>query len=111
DINIIPTHQEDGISIFAFVLKEIVDTFSDQATEIAMDSTWKTNAAAYELYAVVAEAGGRSLPLAFAFVSTDGTAERGAKDRALQDVLSWLKIKCPNIAFALSDKDTSEINA
>ncbi|KIJ31165.1 hypothetical protein M422DRAFT_186329 [Sphaerobolus stellatus SS14] len=111
DVNIIPTRKEDGISIFAFALKEIIDSFGPQVTEIAMDSTWKTNAAGYELYAVVAEAAGRSLPLAFAFVSTDGTAMKGAKDRALQDVLSWLKIKCPNVAFTLSDKDTSEINA
>ena len=40
-VNIIPTHEEDGISIFAFALKEIMDTYSDQVTEIAMDSTCK----------------------------------------------------------------------
>jgi hypothetical protein len=70
----------------------------------------KTNAAAYELYAVVAEANGRSLPLVFAFVSTGGAAT-GAKERALQDVLQWVKVKCPHVKFTLSDKDLSEINA
>lgn len=29
----------------------------------------------------------------------------------LQDVLSWLRNRCPNIRFSLSDKDMSEINA
>ncbi|KAJ7821905.1 hypothetical protein B0H13DRAFT_1660027, partial [Mycena leptocephala] len=44
--------------------------------------TGKTNALGYELYAVVAEANGQTLPFAFAFTtSTDGTAAEGAKDR------------------------------
>ncbi|KIJ52266.1 hypothetical protein M422DRAFT_156470 [Sphaerobolus stellatus SS14] len=111
NIDMIPTHVEEGISIFAFALKDIVDSFGHDVTEIAMDSTWKTNAAAFELYAVVAEANGRSLPLAFAFISTGSSATTGAKDRALQDVLGWLKVKCPKIKFTLSDKDASEINA
>ena len=63
------------------------------------------------MYAIVAEAAGRSLPLVFAFVATDGSAAPGAKDRALQDVLRWVKMKCPHVAFTLSDKDMSEINA
>jgi hypothetical protein len=51
------------------------------------------------------------LPIAFAFVSTDGTSEKGATDQVLQDVLQWLKHHCPNIKFTLSCKDTSEIKA
>ena len=63
------------------------------------------------MYAVVAEAKGHALPFAFSFITTDGTAVTGAKDRALQDVLRWLKPQTPNVKFTLSDKDVSEINA
>ncbi|KAG6904192.1 hypothetical protein DXG01_011819, partial [Tephrocybe rancida] len=70
-----------------------------------MDSTWKTNAAGYELYGIVGEANGQALPLAFAFTaSMDDTAAPGAKDRMLQGVLK-------HIHFAHTDKDKSEINA
>jgi hypothetical protein len=52
------------------------------------------------------------VPLAFAFTAaTDGTAEKGAKDRMLQDVLQWVTGHCPNVEFTLSDKDVSEISA
>jgi hypothetical protein len=71
----------------------------------------KTNAAAYELYAAVGEANGCSLPLAFIFTQTTAEAEPNAKDRLLVQVLEWIKMRCPNIMFTLSDKDTSEINA
>ena len=41
DVNIIPTHEESGVSIIAFALKEIVDKYGAEVTEIAMDSTCK----------------------------------------------------------------------
>ena len=72
----------------------------------------KTNALGYELYAIVAEANGQALPLAFAFTcSTDGTAAPHAKDRMLQNVLRHVGNYCPNIAAGHSDKELSEISA
>lgn len=72
----------------------------------------KTNAVGYELYAVVAEANGQALPLAFTFTaSTDGTVAEGAKQHMLQSVLKHINKQCPNISVAHSDKDLSEINA
>lgn len=66
----------------------------------------------YELYAIVAEANGQALPLAFAFTtSTDGSAAEGAKDRMLQHVLGHVSEKCPKIEFVGSDKDSTEINS
>ena len=43
NINVIPTHIEEGISIFAFALREIVDMFGHEVKEIAMDSTCKSH--------------------------------------------------------------------
>ncbi|KAJ7927677.1 hypothetical protein B0H13DRAFT_1537929, partial [Mycena leptocephala] len=111
-IEIIPITAEDGISAIAFAFREILDEYGSEVEEIAMDSTWKTNALGYELYAVVAEANGQALPLAFAFTtSTDGTAVEGAKERMLQHVLGHVSEKCPKITFVGSDKDSTEINA
>ncbi|KIJ30764.1 hypothetical protein M422DRAFT_184438 [Sphaerobolus stellatus SS14] len=110
-VEIIPIKKEDGIHAIGFSMKEALDEYGQDVRELAMDSTWKTNAVGYELYGIVAEANGRSLPVAFVFVTTDGSALSGAKDRMLQQVLGHLKNKCPNILFTLSDKDQSEINA
>ncbi|KIJ33967.1 hypothetical protein M422DRAFT_182641 [Sphaerobolus stellatus SS14] len=110
-VEIIPIKKEDGIHAIGFTLKDALEDWGQEVCELAMDSTWKTNAAGYELYGIVAEANGRSLPVAFVFVTTDGSALSGAKDRMLQQVLGHVKNKCPNVLFTLSDKDQSEINA
>ncbi|KAJ6506451.1 hypothetical protein DFH09DRAFT_1200157 [Mycena vulgaris] len=100
-VEIIPITAEDGISALAFSFREILDEFGVDIEEIAMDSTWKTNALGYELYGIVGEANGQALPLAFAFASsTDGTAAEGAKDRMLQHVPGHISMRCP-----LSDTD------
>jgi hypothetical protein len=82
-------------------------------TSADVDTTLgKTNALGHEFYAIVGEANGQAVPMAFAFTaSADGTALPGAKDRMLQDFIGWVSERCPNITFTLSDKDTSEINA
>lgn len=75
-------------------------------------SAGKTNAVGYELYAIVGEANGQALPLAFAFTaSTSNDVAEGAKNRMLQDVLEYITKHCPGIMFALSDKEMSEMNA
>ncbi|KIM80510.1 hypothetical protein PILCRDRAFT_26084, partial [Piloderma croceum F 1598] len=108
----IPITPEPGISTIAFALKEPIDSYGGKTAELAMDSTWKTNAAAYELYGFFGEANGRSLPLGFIFTAmTDGSATKHAKQRMLAESLTWLVKRCPNIVFTHSDKDPSEINA
>ena len=74
-------------------------------------SIGETNALGYELYSAVAEINGQGIPVAFIFTTSDGTADEGAKERMLQDLLKYVKTHCPNITFTLSDKDLSEINA
>ncbi|KAG6917946.1 hypothetical protein DXG01_017130, partial [Tephrocybe rancida] len=112
EVNVIDVPHEKGISSLAFAFREVLSVYGSKITEIAMDSTWKTNAAGYELYGIVGEANGQALPLAFAFTaSMDHTAEPGAKDRMIQSVLRHVREHCPNIHFAHTDKDKSEINA
>ncbi|KAF8223632.1 hypothetical protein L208DRAFT_1516442, partial [Tricholoma matsutake] len=112
NIEIIPIQTKDGISSLAFSFKNILQDYGEEIIEIAMDSTWKTNALGYELYGVVGEANGQALPLAFAFTcSTDSTAALGAKDRMLQKVLGHIDQYCPNIADVHLDKDPTELSA
>ncbi|KAF8991912.1 hypothetical protein BDZ89DRAFT_973611 [Hymenopellis radicata] len=108
---VIPITPRPGIHAIAFALKEPLDAIGDEIVEVAMDSTWKTNAAGYELYSLVAELNGCAIPIAFLFTTSDGTAPEGSKDLLLQDFLNFIAKHCPNIKFTDSDKETSEISA
>ncbi|CAK5267884.1 unnamed protein product [Mycena citricolor] len=110
-VDVIEIKPEDGLSTIAFSFRDIINDFGVDTQSIAMDSTWKTNAAGYELYAIVAEANGTALPLAFVFTTSSGNLAEGAKTRMLEQVLQAVGKKCPNICFVHSDKDLSEINA
>ncbi|KAJ9111276.1 hypothetical protein QFC22_006576 [Naganishia vaughanmartiniae] len=107
----VPLVQEAGVEAFAFVMKDVLTERGTMIHEIGMDSTWKTNALGYELYAFVAEANGQALPLLFMFIQLDSTAETHEKRRALAQCLRYILPACPNIKFVLSDKDQSELNA
>ncbi|KAJ7810340.1 hypothetical protein B0H13DRAFT_1667543, partial [Mycena leptocephala] len=108
----IPIRQQDGIHCIAFGFKEVLDGWAEKNEELAMDSTWRTNEAGYELYGFVGEGNGQAVPFAFLFTtSTDGTALEGAKTRLLSDILKYLNQRCPNLMFTLSDKEPAEINA
>ncbi|KAF8883306.1 hypothetical protein CPB85DRAFT_1233323, partial [Mucidula mucida] len=108
---IIPITSRPGIHAIAFAFKEPLEAIGQEVVEVAMDSTWKTNAAGYKLYSLVAELNGCAIPLAFLFTTSDGTAAKGTKDLMLQDFLDFIVKHCPNICFTDSDKETSEINA
>ncbi|KAJ7852598.1 hypothetical protein B0H13DRAFT_2359391 [Mycena leptocephala] len=111
DVEIIPIRAEPGIHAIAFALKEVVDGWAEEREELAMDSTWKTNAAQYKVYEFVAEAKGQAMPFGFLFTVSTGDAAEGAKTRMLSDVLEYISERCPNIMFTLSDKEPAEINA
>ncbi|KAJ7678817.1 hypothetical protein B0H17DRAFT_840825, partial [Mycena rosella] len=112
EIEVIPIREEDGIHCIAFGFKEVLDNWAEKNEELAMDSTWKTNAAGYELYGFVGEANGQAIPFTFLFTTnTHGTAPEGAKTRMLGDMLKFLNQRCPNLMFTLSDKEPAEITA
>ncbi|KAJ7656928.1 hypothetical protein DFH06DRAFT_1328467 [Mycena polygramma] len=93
EVEIIPIRSEAGIHAIAFTFKEVLDDWASMTEELAMDSTWKTNAAQYKLYGFVAEAKGQAMPFAFLFIVSSGDAADGAK------------------LFTLSDKEPAEITA
>ncbi|KAF8225771.1 hypothetical protein L208DRAFT_1177526, partial [Tricholoma matsutake] len=111
DIEIISVPTEARISSLAFGFKNILGDYGKELDEIAMDSTWKTNALSYKLYVVMGEADGQVLPLVFTFTcSMDGNATSGAKDHMLQDVLQCIAQYCTNIVSVNTDKDQTELS-
>jgi hypothetical protein len=57
--------------------------------------------------AFVAEANGVALPLLFMYIKTGPAAAPGSKTVMISRCLRRIKRSCPNIKFALSDKDQS----
>lgn len=71
-----------------------------------------TNGSNYELFAVLGEAYGSGLPLGYLLVKSPGSTAGGEKQAILEQFLKHLATKYNlAIAFTLSDKDWSEINA
>ncbi|TFK47321.1 hypothetical protein OE88DRAFT_1636709 [Heliocybe sulcata] len=106
----IPVVEVEGRSVIAYAFRDIVEGWAHKTAELALDSTFKTNAAGYELFAIIAEAHGQSLALGLLFTKGIGESEAGSKEKILVEVLTWYKQHAPNVKFTLSDKDT-EINA
>ncbi|KAJ7440654.1 hypothetical protein B0H11DRAFT_1750566 [Mycena galericulata] len=109
-IEIIPVQKEPGIEAISFSFINILRDFGDQIEEVAMDSTWKTNALGHELYGLVGEANGQSLPVSFMFIgNSDDSAETGSKERTFRHLIRHVGSHCKNIMFTGSDKETIEI--
>ncbi|KAF9503161.1 hypothetical protein BS47DRAFT_1254322, partial [Hydnum rufescens UP504] len=112
NIKIIVIREEPGIHVIAFVLKNSTHSWATHTVELALDGTFTTNMAGYEMSTVMAEANGQGIPLGFFMhVSTNGTVASGAKGWVLNDFLAYYARKCPNVKFTLSDKESSEIKA
>ncbi|KAJ7500342.1 hypothetical protein B0H11DRAFT_1714850 [Mycena galericulata] len=110
-IEIIPIEKENGIVAIAFSFITILRDFGEEIAELAMDSTWKTNALGHELYGIVGEANGQAIPLGFMFIGhSEEETDSGAKERTLCHLIRHVKEHCANIMFTGSDKDTVEIN-
>ncbi|OCH85629.1 hypothetical protein OBBRIDRAFT_739561 [Obba rivulosa] len=108
----ISLHTEGGFDALAFALPDMLRKFGGRIREISIDSTWHTNGANYELYAVLGEVYGSGLPLGFLLLQSNGSGDKGAKARFLSEFLGHLKKKWTILPkITLSDKDLSEIHA
>jgi hypothetical protein len=97
---------------FAFYI--LASASLSSAMELAIDATYGTNSTGMELYAVLAEADGAGVPLAYFFVeSTDAQKKKnkGALTHLLDQFLQSLKTSGFDPAFVGCDKDLSEIAA
>ncbi|KAJ3473466.1 hypothetical protein NLI96_g12987 [Meripilus lineatus] len=102
---------EPGTQAMAFQIVDFMQAWAPNTQELAMDSTWNTNGAGFELFAAVASAEGSGIPLAYCLIKTSKEAQPGAKQIILTRFLTQLKAHGINPEVTLSDKDWSEINA
>ncbi|KAJ3473316.1 hypothetical protein NLI96_g13052 [Meripilus lineatus] len=102
---------EPGTQAMAFQVVDFIKAWAPNTQELAMDSTWNTNGAGFELFAAVASAEGSGIPLAYCLIKTSKEAQPGAKQIILTRFLTQLKAQGINPEVTLSDKDWSEINA
>ncbi|PCH44631.1 hypothetical protein WOLCODRAFT_50308, partial [Wolfiporia cocos MD-104 SS10] len=97
--------------VLAFQVVDFVKEWAEHTQELAMDSTWNTNGANFEVFATVAEAQGSGIPLAFLLILTSPEAASGAKQDVLENFLGEVKKLGMDPEYTLTDKDWSEINA
>ncbi|GJE92122.1 hypothetical protein PsYK624_082750 [Phanerochaete sordida] len=102
-----------GTQVLAFEVSDFIDEWAPHCQELAMDSTFGTNGANYELFAAVAGAEGSGIPMAFCYIQTDkDNPDRvGSKQLVLESFLKLLKGRGIHPEYVLTDKDWSEINA
>ncbi|RPD53668.1 hypothetical protein L226DRAFT_517852 [Lentinus tigrinus ALCF2SS1-7] len=110
-VALLDVQAEPGTRVLTFQVTDFVQEWARNTQELAMDSTWNTNGANFELFAAVADAKGSGLPLAFLLMQTTKEAASGAKEAVLERFLRTLRGLGVHPEFTLSDKDWSEINA
>ncbi|KAI0338852.1 hypothetical protein BDW22DRAFT_1337423, partial [Trametopsis cervina] len=100
-----------GVRVLAFQVTDFIKEWARNTQELAMDSTFGTNGANFELFSAVGGAAGSGIPLAFCYIQTSNEAAPGAKEAVLTSFLYKLKKLGVNPEYTLTDKDWSEINA
>lgn len=103
-----------GLTIY---IEETISRLAPTTKEVAIDSTFGTNNAGMELFAVLAEYDGAGFPLAYCFCQTmalepgPGRSQPGAQTQILCQFLQHLRGLGLQPAFFGTDKDQSEISA
>ncbi|KAJ7744136.1 hypothetical protein B0H16DRAFT_1322351, partial [Mycena metata] len=106
----VPQDQNDGLTAICFALPSLLRKWGGQIREMALDSTFNTNKAGFECYALLGEVFGSGLPLGFLFLKSKNP-EPGKRELYIRSLIkhfvqTW-EIK--TIQF-LSDKEITEIN-
>ncbi|KAJ6458878.1 hypothetical protein C8R47DRAFT_1244886 [Mycena vitilis] len=106
-----PESPEDGITALAFALPSLIRKWGGTIREVAIDSTFNTNKAGFECYALLGEVYGSGLPLGFVFLKSKNP-EPGKKEQYIRCLIKhFTKVwELKMIQFG-SDKEIIEINA
>ncbi|PPQ85537.1 hypothetical protein CVT24_009510 [Panaeolus cyanescens] len=100
-----------GFTAISFTLPGMIGLYGCKIREILLDSTWKTNGANYEVYALLGEVHGSGCPLGYLLVKSE-EGESGGKEEFLVEFLETFRTQWEAQPVAtLTDKDWSEINA
>ncbi|KAI9508960.1 hypothetical protein F5148DRAFT_1275487 [Russula earlei] len=107
----IPVEQDEGITVIAFALPEILHQWGGHLGELQLDSAWNTNGAHFEVFALLSKIYGSGLPLGYLLIQLN-IGEPGAKEWFISHFISYInKHWHLQIIFTLINKNWSEINS
>ncbi|CAK5263435.1 unnamed protein product [Mycena citricolor] len=100
----------DGYTAFGFALPSLIRRWGGAIVEVALDSTFKTNKAGYECFALLGEVYGSGLPLGFLLIRSNDPSP-GEKEKYIRSLIRDITSKWKITPIqSLSDKDITEIN-
>ncbi|KAJ7041720.1 hypothetical protein C8F04DRAFT_1176812 [Mycena alexandri] len=82
----IPQDQNDGLTATCFALPSLLRKWGGKIREMALDSTFNTNKAGFECYALLSEVFGSGLPLGFLFLKSKNP-EPGKKELYIRSLV------------------------
>ena len=108
-----------NLRALAFFAPQTTERLANSATQLVMDSTYGTNGAGMDLFAVLAEVEGTGVPLVYCLVEPPqgnsvgkkARSDPGAMTSIIQQFLERLKDFGFNPKFFATDKDQAEISA
>ncbi|KAJ6515171.1 hypothetical protein C8R47DRAFT_922283, partial [Mycena vitilis] len=107
----IPMPESDGFRALGFVFPSVLRKWDGAIREVAIDSTFQTNKAGFECFALLGEVGGSGVPLGFILLKSN-QPQLNEKEKYLRAA-----IRCITVVWhvrtmqALSDKAIEEINS
>ncbi|KAJ7030919.1 hypothetical protein C8F04DRAFT_1042044 [Mycena alexandri] len=107
----IPLPQSDGFRALGFVFPSVLEKWEGVIREVALDSTFQTNKAGFECFALLGEVGGSGVPLGFLLLKSN-QPELNEKEQYIRATINFITVVWKiRVMQALSDKEITEINA
>ncbi|KAJ6589539.1 hypothetical protein B0H19DRAFT_922632 [Mycena capillaripes] len=107
----IPMPESDGFRALGFVFPSVIHKWNGVIREVALDSTFQTNQAGFECFALLGEVVGSGVPLGFILLKSN-KPDANEKEKYLRAAICFVTVDWKiRIKQVLSDKDITEINA
>ncbi|KAJ7639835.1 hypothetical protein DFH06DRAFT_1001914 [Mycena polygramma] len=111
-IESIPMPESDGFRALGFVFSSVLEKWNSSIREVALDSTFKTNKAGFECFALLGEVGSSGVPLGFMFLKPTNQQAPNEKKKYLRTAIRFITVVWHvRTKQVLSDKDIEEINS
>ncbi|KAJ7670053.1 hypothetical protein DFH06DRAFT_981537 [Mycena polygramma] len=114
ELESIPMPESDNFRALGFVFPSILRKWNGVVREVALDSTFQTNRAGFECFALLGEVSGSGVPLGFILLKRNNPGGPGlnAKEKYLRAAIRFITVVWHiRTKQVLSDKDIEEINA
>ncbi|KAJ7659443.1 hypothetical protein B0H17DRAFT_954753 [Mycena rosella] len=107
----IPMPESGGFRALGFVFPSVLRKWDGVIHEVALDSTFQTNKAGFECFALLGEVGSSGVPLGFILLKSN-QPELHEKEKYIRAAIRFITVVWKiRVKQALSDKEITEINA